>query len=110
MQASLDVVGADHSRVRKDVVQQVEGNDDKVACIPEHGTANVEVVHGMGLSACGKSEENSGCNNRVCSSRRWRKRVLQKDVALHSITIGYVVDDTVFVHNSEFFFICRARP
>ena len=47
--------------------------------------------------------KNTGCINRVCSSRRWRKLVLQKDVALRSITIGYVVDDTAFVHNSELF-------
>ena len=80
MEASLDVGGADHSRVRKDVVHQVEGNDDKVACIPEHGIAKSEVVHGMGVSAFVKSEKNSGYNNRVCSSRRWRKLVLDFDL------------------------------
>ena len=57
MEASLDVVDADHSQARKDVVQQVEGNDDKVACIPEHGIVNLEVAYEMGVSACGKSEK-----------------------------------------------------
>ena len=55
MEASLDVLDADHSNATEDVVQQVEGNHDKVACIPEHGIVNFEVAYGMGLSACGKS-------------------------------------------------------
>ena len=101
MEASLDVVDADHSQAGKDVVQQVEGNYDKVACIPEHGIVNLEVVYEMGLSACDKSEKNTGYMNRVCSSRRWRNLVFKKDVAFQSITTGYVVDDTVFVHNQS---------
>ena len=60
MEASLEVGGAEHSRVRKDVVHPVRGNDDKVACIPEHGIAKSEVVCGMGLSACVRSKGNPG--------------------------------------------------
>ena len=59
MEASLDVVDADHSNAREDVVQQVEGNDDKVVYITEHGIVNLEVAYEMGLSACGKSEKNT---------------------------------------------------
>ena len=79
MEASLDVGAADNSWVREDVVHQVEGNDDKVACIPEHCMAKSEVFHGMGLSACVESEKKAGYNNRVCSSRRWRKLVIDLD-------------------------------
>ena len=59
MDASLDVGGVVYSWVREDIVHQVEGDDDKDACIPEHCMAKSEVVHGMGSSVCVKSEKNS---------------------------------------------------
>ena len=76
MEASLDVADADHSQARQDVVQQVEGNGGKAACVPEHGIVNLEVAYEMGLSACGKSKKRTGYMNRACSSRRWRKLVV----------------------------------
>ena len=72
MEASLDVVDADHSQVKNDVVQQVEANDDNVVCIPEDGIANLEAAYEMGLSECGKSKTNTGYIHRACLSRRWR--------------------------------------
>ena len=79
MDASLDVGGVPYSRVTEDIDHQVEGNDDTVACISKHSMAKSEVVHGIGLSACVRSEEKAGYENRVCSSRRWRKLVIDMD-------------------------------
>ena len=61
MDASLDVGGAPYSRVTEDIGHQVEGNDDKVACISKHCMAKSEFVHRMGLSALVQSDENKNC-------------------------------------------------
>ena len=50
MDASLDVGGVAYSWVREDIDHQVEGDDDKAACISKHCMANSEVFHGMSFS------------------------------------------------------------
>ena len=76
MDASLDVGGA--HRGATDFDHQIEGDDDKVACISKVCMVNSEVCHGMVLSASAlRIEKASAYQKRVGVSRRWRRGILK---------------------------------
>ena len=65
-------------------IHQVEGDDDKVACISKDRMANSEVFHGMGYSVIAQSDEKAVYKNRVGVSRRWRKEIFKAKPQIQS--------------------------
>ena len=68
MDASLDVGGA--HRGTEGFYHQIEGDDDKVACISKVSMVNSEVCHGMELSFFARVNAQIAYTNRVGASRR----------------------------------------
>ena len=79
MDASLDVGGAPRSRGKEDSDHQLEGDDDKFACISKVCMVNSEVCHGTDLSAFARANEKPVYTNRVGVSRRWRKEIFKAE-------------------------------
>ena len=70
-------MGAPYSKGTEDIDHQVEGDDDKFACISTKCMANSEVFHGMDLSVFVRANEKAVSNNRVGVSRRWRNEIFK---------------------------------